>query len=1150
MLATDQQRIREDFISLGKAVEIEAKFGSYQNGSFTSSVSFIHYDRLYGYLSNSPLIGRIQREESTVYINNNVRKITIAPQGDNPETIIWQQKTRVSHFDLYEYDIRVSVNKELDISPIPNYESAYTRERTRTSFFHNNDSIRIDLTEVMPHGRGISSNISYEVEVEFIGSDVEQLNDFFDSIQFIFKILRGTNLLYTNTIKNSMQADIADVLGLSGSKLDKKVLVEARNIKRRDIVWGGIVGNKNTEYVVTFKADGLRKMLIIHSSGIWLVYPPHEFNLVIDVNNTDTKLETLCKNFSGTVLDGELVDLKPNSDVVTKYYYLGFDALSFRGNRGVQSSPYDQRRKIVTAISKSLQNETLALTIKETATLKTPDEFFTTVRVFLDKRKTLKYNEDGLMFIPSSIEYNPHSERYPIKERVLTKHPDTCKWKKPEDITIDFRIKWLLDGKLDIYSYSIEEKKEVPFRGNNINPFTPDMLDHKAELTQGKPSGTVVEYEYSEGMLRPRRIRYDKSGANRLDVALDDWEDIMNPLTEETLTGENLRLTFAYHNKVKRALYSLVPNSASLLDIGGGKGGDVASWARFSRIVTVEPSADNRAVMMNRLKTFDMEDKVTVVPTGGEDTVAITNAVNATGGKVDVISIMLSLSFFWSSTYHLDALVSTIINNLKPGGKIIFLTIDGDAVEQLFEPAFSSSHSDTITIADATIKLYPKNVSPYGRAVDFFLPDTIVGEQREYLVHLADLMSRLQQYGIVAKEVRRAEDEKLLSQSGRLYTSLFSYGYFVNDEPEMLRAPEGPLQNVKLVDYKYPDIVLTSSTQTPKLQIISTPSILLPPLSTIQLPPVPQFNTKISKFQIENTQLAALPVSGASKFNKNPAKGDDVTIPLKCTWYDNVHRISTIGDGNCFVHAVLKALYPKYQENASAAYRMELSERLRLELASLLERENPMFPGYTYWQTAGRGSFPRMTLQEISDESLVEILGVDYSLNGLKALFNSHAQLGDEVYAYIADALNIDIYVLRATKTDLYPHLHTRRPNIKRKGIVIVGNMYHYEVVATKVDNMYQTIFNFEDPFMVALTSRFIGDGDFDDIYNTVAYNPDETFVNDVVAAWVDDTGLKIPGNLPEIFPPNDPFMITLQRLLPTITNIASLRASEMASSS
>src|SRR5690606_11387375 len=113
--------------------------------------------------------------------------------------------------------------------------------------------------------------------------------------------------------------------------------------------------------------------------------------------------------------------------------------------------------------------------------------------------------------------------------------------------------------------------------------------------------------------------------------------------------------------------------------------------------------------------------------------------------------------------------------------------------------------------------------------------------------------------------------------------------------------------------------------------------------------------------------------------------------------------------------------------------------------------------------------------------------------------------------SYVSDILNIDIYVLRATQDDLYPHLHTHRPNNPRNAIVIIGNMYHYEVLAVDTDDGFQTVFLPNDPFLTALTNLFIGDGNFTDIINTIPYDPDETFIHDLIDTFTTENGFVLP---------------------------------------
>lgn len=1250
IFAQNPNLIRNPTVTLQKRVlELEAKYGHYSGDRFNSNVPYIHYERLLTRLRGLPDLGRETVEESQVASAGNIRRIIVTNPGDVDETITWQRKTRIRDIEIPEYDIRISANVEETLAPneIPtDFVPKVIRDRTRHSFFLEGGLVKVDLTEVLMRGEDQIIRPQYEVEVEYLGT-VQNLNIFLGQVEYIFKLLRGTNLVYTNQTKTRMVSEIAPLFSGPGAiSIDKNVLVEARNIKSRDLVYGGIVGNdyvdddkilatprrpekpSGTNYMITFKADGLRKMLIIHTTGIWLVYPPYEFNLVLDTNSKVPQLARLLTTMNGTVFDGELVIPRVPKNI--SYWYLAFDCIAFQGKVGIQRQPYTVRQQAVAAIAGAIKMPVLTIDTKDTAELKTPQDFFRLVNQFLDKRDTLEYDEDGLIFVPIDTHYNPMSQRYALKDRSLTRIPDVCKWKEGEDITIDFALRWLPGNVLELHSYDEAAKQMVPFRGDTINPLTPDMIDHTNPLTLNKQSGLVVEYEWiwlptpegerRRGIFRPRRLRPEKSGPNRLTIALDDWEDIMNPITEESLRGQTLDMVFSYHNRIKKSLYDILTRNpdynqrvkgskqyvgVNILDIGSGRGGDTAKWLRLRDrddpntgfVVAVEPNANNRQELLSRIGTFRLQDRVAIVPTGGEDTVAITEAVrrHIPGGKVDAVTLMLSMSFFWLSDSHLEALVQTIVTNLKPGGKIVFLTIDGDTVEQIFEPPLGGPHITDLTVASAQLHLYPRAQPPFGRAIDFVLPDTIVGEQREYLVHLQDFTSRLSAYGINMYEVHRAETEKLLSEAGALYSSMYSYGYYSNDDKIALTQYEQPgraISNIVLPIVPAPTkspaiemetevttpittlrvpsptrIVVPPAIPSPRPQIVVPPAALnpkpvgipteMPTLIRIPIPNIPVAPTapkpdvfKPTKFQIEHNQLRMLDVSYIGRggvITIGPATNDDTYAPLTCTWYRDLVRIATIGDGSCFIHAVLKAFYRDYQEHNGARYRLNLAARVRRDLAVALGYDNPMYPGNTYWATSARGAFPRMVMQQINDETLVGELRVDYSLAGLQRLFNSTSQLGDEVYTFVADAMNIDIYILRATQEDLYPHYHTRRPGVPRKGIVIIGNMYHYEVLAVNTANGFQTVFEQGDPFLDALTQLFVGDGDFNDIVNVVPYDPDDAFVHDFVEAFTTAAGLNIPENIQEIFPEADPFRVTLTRLLPRIEEAAQIRALDLA---
>lgn len=1206
-----------------QSYELEAKFGRYIPGpkaQFNSSIPYVYFERLLNAVKQLPLVTAQTTEISTVNIgdqnNRNIRQVITTVAGDDSsEKVVWQRKTNIEHFEIPEYDIRISANLEEIVDAPVNFVIKTIRERTRYSFTLGDKLMRLDLTEVIMTDDNKIARPTYEAELEFLGT-IDDLPAFEREIEVIYKLLRGTRSLYTTTIREQVTADVGAVLG---SK-DRGVLVEARNLKKRDVVYGGIVGNNHvkestvlaepprtnrrkggTAYAVTYKADGLRKMLVIHRSGIWLIYPPYEFNLVIDINQANDRLTTIIKVFHGTVLDGELVT--PLVSKPTAYYYLAFDCLSspisnprsrsaddkFIPSRGVQSKPYFERRKVVEGIAEILKNTSIIVDTKETYELDTPEKFFTVLDMMLVKRDKLDYQEDGLIFLPIDAIYNPLSQRFPLDERRLTQIPDVVKLKEVKDITIDFAIKWIDGNRIELMSYDKISNSMVAFRGSNINPVTPDMIDSTSPIlfVNGAPlpSGSIVEYEWTGELFRPRKWRPDKQHSNSLEIALDNWEDIKNPISYEFILGQTLGMAYEYHKRIKRALYESLTmvdgkrRGINILDIGSGRGGDVVRWQRLRQgnetgfVVAVEPNVDNREDLKERLTTLEMNQRVHVVPTGGEDTVAITQTVQQfiPGGKVDAITLMLSLSFFWATSSHLDALVRTIVTNLKPGGTIVFLTIDGDTVEQLFEPAFSpQDHVTDKKIAEAELHLHKKSVPPYGRALDINLPGTIVGQQREYLVHLNDLTTRLAAYGFELEELHRAEGEKLLSENNRLYSSLFSFGVYNNVNAELLNEAQRtlPVTNIILTapEILEPDVNETMNLPTvPPISPVRTAATIAPVINTVDIPTptlpviepviVPQVRPAIikllvpttnkpNKLQIDMNQLRWLSVTHITKGGliiQGPAIGDDTYAPLRATWHNNLVRIATIGDGNCFVHAVLKGFYRKYQDNNDAKYRLDLSSVVRRDLGSMLSVDNPAYPGRSYWMTAAYGAFPRMVMQQITDEELVRDVNLDYSMNGLQRLFNSTVQLGDEVYSYIADVLGVDIYILRATTEDLYPHLHTHRPGRDRPIVVIVGNTYHYELVALDTVNGFQTVFMPGDPFIAILTERFVGDRDLNDIYNMRTFDPDEEFVKNAIDAFGGPDKFQTPDNLLEIFTEEDDFMLNYNRLLPRIQETARL---------
>ncbi len=793
-------------------LEFEAKFGLYTKTGFQSSVTFRRFNALKKVLQSK--LKSTQQLITDYKTNAGIRKQSIVSKGEEDREL-WQRKTTLKDFSdpaLRDYNIRISINSEKPIKPIVNFVHDLIRIKNRTTFFYG-EFLKIDMSVVTTiyaekgkkrknpkeEGCGDNPEESYEVEVELLewsSNIVSKFANFNKLLHFIFTQLYETALLYTVNEKRDLAQQINNILGEKhGTFLRFGMVAQARNLKFRDMVWGGLIGNEfrkdgkmvQNRYSITHKADGLRKFLVVDKSGIWLIFPPDEFNLVYRFTSLDQD-----HSLNGLVLDGELVPNdkahrksenvahKIRKDIVgldffdTKdrknlrlipgatYWYLVFDALAIDGNKDVQFQPHSERMKwAYRATNRFLDiqdNKRLVINFKSFKQITSPDMFYTLMQRMFVEKDLLPYAEDGFIFMSEMAPYNPikqaeqRSKRtLKLHERSLVRQSDICKWKPVERLTIDFCIKKKGDGTIDLMV--LNGRKKVPFTGTPFNPFDVEsMVDSDHLLLKKYPTGSIIEFQWDflRERFTPLFARPDKRNPNRLDIANDDWDDIHNPITQNVLEGRNFTLMRKYHNRIKHQLFKSLtsfrtvagqPKKRYLLDIGSGRGGDVSKWRNFDKIVAVEPNGDHIVELERRLELWGLRDRVEIVQTGGEDTRKITAAVKRfVGQRVHTVSMMLSMTFFWKNKKRLQKLVGTIDANLYDHGTIVFMVMDGDTVEEVFDPYFLSFKTKKLVFHQteedkgyATLELQPQDEVErgQGRKAYVYIQDSIVGTKNK-----------------------------------------------------------------------------------------------------------------------------------------------------------------------------------------------------------------------------------------------------------------------------------------------------------------------------------------------------------------------------------------------------------------------------------
>lgn len=772
----------------------------------------------------------------------NGKRQSLIVQEDGSEKIviiekkqIWNSKTedynntrRVNLFD--ELGLKMSLSSETQTEGTEFTRPEIVRNKHRYTW--RDDSFQFDLTRITSEeNQQIQPKYEFEIEIihpVFVSRTQRLTHEEKESVYTLFYklfiqitallcVLNNTDLAYKKREKERIEKFVRETANESNSYSEDRFLTKARNLKYEDMVYGGLVGGA-IRYTVTPKAEGIRKFLIIDDYGVWLMYPNNYFCLV---ERSPTKNEEYMNwkwfPFRGTILDGE--DVPPEHRVKgmtyadIKHFYIPFDTLWYK-REDVRDRDLQERQKLALILQNTVgSSSVLVLKSKPFLPLgRTSEEFFSNMTSMFEMIKDVEYKTDGFVFTPINTEYNTFTAEKvgkKDKDRILSKYPDLCKWKPKNEYTIDLKLD---SSKMKLYS-SKGDIDEL-FEGSNRFPFDAEkQVDWYDPMFNHIPNKSIIEFGpklnssgekilTSEGdiILKPIRIRSDKPYPNGSRAATETWDQLNDPITQETLLGKTTRLVRKYHNQVKRKILQVPGTDNHLVDIGSGRGGDITKMRSFSRILSIEPNEENMKEFRRRLLEKDSatQAKFSTLVAGGEEYEKIMDAIQVTfgeefGKKPLYISMMLSLSFFWKSEEMLQQLSNTL-NSIKeeyyrrtlelkikspPTVKFLFLTIEGNKTFQFFE-----KNGEIVQLNDCLFSY--KNRVVY---VDF--EDSIVEKQTEYLVNLEDLREITDMNMRYEKD---ATEEKFLSEKEKIYTSLYVYGeYELPNKPIYIFRKKGEI---------------------------------------------------------------------------------------------------------------------------------------------------------------------------------------------------------------------------------------------------------------------------------------------------------------------------------------------------------------------
>jgi len=175
-----------------------------------------------------------------------------------------------------------------------------------------------------------------------------------------------------------------------------------------------------------------------------------------------------------------------------------------------------------------------------------------------------------------------------------------------------------------------------------------------------------------------------------------------------------------------------------------------------------------------------------------------------------------------------------------------------------------------------------------------------------------------------------------------------------------------------------------------------------------------------------------------------------------------IRRINTLGDGSCFLHAVLRSIWTPYKE-------LDISEKyktvteLRHELADIIDTKKDT-DGLVYYQKLSRGK-----LEEISK-------CIDHTkLEEMKRFLRSNEYFTHLYLEFISEVFNIDIYIIDYKTMKLYNNGDDELLYKDRDSIILGYNEHeqHFESLEVEVrPGKFKTFFEYDSNIIKEIKTR------------------------------------------------------------------------------
>ena len=409
-----------------------------------------------------------------------------------------EYKTDIKPVDNFDFDFRVSLQSERNIGKderdkiISNWKSTGKNFRyiRRTTFTHPNSPVKIDVSVVKDtfsssrksYGDFKTSNImkgeeKYEVEIEVDNGVVMEsgivldslLKRLRESIKMILSGIQSSNFPISNDEKRQVLDEYSKLIYRGEVKPPSRLAFvgpSSVTLQIKNIAPAGMykMPSIRTNYSVTDKADGLRKLLYVSNKGrIYLIDPL--------MNVQFTGLEAEIKAFHNTLIDGEHVLHDKDGNFIN--LYLAFDIYFMKGESVRERSFYTSSKEhadksryleMVKYIG-SLDAKSIIKVVQNPFAIQAKRFYFddgggfgveeesdaSSDKIFMLCKQCLeadyKYVTDGLIFTPcnTGVGGSAPGQVGPLDRKFTWAL--SFKWKPPHFNTVDFLVNTVKDDK-------------------------------------------------------------------------------------------------------------------------------------------------------------------------------------------------------------------------------------------------------------------------------------------------------------------------------------------------------------------------------------------------------------------------------------------------------------------------------------------------------------------------------------------------------------------------------------------------------------------------------------------------------------------------------------------------------------------------------